>query len=147
MLIQGPVFTFLNRPSELPSLFPKSSKERKDMCSILLTLSDVSDNWHAPYYGDRTNLNSTNFQEVTLSGNHKNKAGTAEFSETLLLNILSNTHRSKLLQFDFATEAFCDKDTGLLVLVCTLLGQFSYSNRARLLGNSSLMKRWPGKMP
>lgn len=75
-------------------------------------------------------------------GETKNRVRILTFTEVLLLTVMSSTHFSDL-QFDFGS----DKGIGLLVLVCTLLGQFSYSNRARLLENSSLMKRWTGNMP
>lgn len=44
---------------------------------------------------------------------------------------------------DFGGEAARDKDTEQLAAVCTLFGQFIYSNRVRLLQNSSLMKKGP----
>lgn len=79
-------------------------------------------------------------------GETKNRVRILTFTEVLLLTVMSSTQRRTHfsdLQFDFGS----DKGIRLLVLVCTLLGQFSNSNRARLLENSSLMKRWTGNMP
>lgn len=54
-------------------------------------------------------------------------------------------HARKFL-FDFGSEAARDKDTERLAAVCTLFGQFIYSNRVRLLENGSLMKKGPSNM-